>query len=271
MKIQVAGRTPNWNGMLAHDGAIVVSRAFADHYWPGENPIGKGARFNGTKPPFYRVVGVADDVRGLGIEAPPPEIVYFPMLPIPGAPLWGAPVGMNVVIRTALGNPTSLTKTVARAAQELEPQVAIANPQTMEAVVGKSMAKRSFTMMLLAIAAGIAIVLSAVGIYGVVSHVVGQRRGEIGVRMALGATMGRVVRMVLTQSMTIALVGIAVGLVAAFATTRLMQALLYGVSATDWKTMVSVPIGLAIVVLAASCAPAWRAPRIDPVEALRSD
>lgn len=271
MRIHVSGRTLDWPGMDAHDGGVIVSRAFADHHWPGQTAIGKGVRFNGNKPPFYRVVGVADDVRAVGIEDAPPELVYFPTLPLPDAPLWGAASEMNLVVRTSLSDPLTLTASITRAAREIEPQVAVANAQTMIGIVDKSMAKRSFTMVLLAIAAGIAIILSAVGIYGVISYIVGQRRGEIGVRMALGATVGRVITMVLAQSMSAAGLGLLIGVIASIGTTRLMRSLLYGVSTLDWPTLVAVPIGLAAVVLAASLGPARHASRIDPVEALRSE
>jgi putative ABC transport system permease protein len=250
---------------------MVVSRAFAEHWWPGENPIGKGLRFNGTKPPWYRVVGVAEDVRGLGLDAPPIEVVYFPMRPIPGAPLWTAPVYMNLVIRTTSANPLALTSTVSRFVQELDPEAAVANPRTMETVLAKSIAKQSFTMVLLLIAAGIAMLLSAVGIYGVISYIVVQRRGEIGVRMALGAQVREVTMMVLRQSVGLATLGVLVGVLAAVGTTRFLRALLFGVSPSDPATLVAVPMLLLVVAGAASYLPARRVARVDPVEALRSD
>ncbi|HET7584285.1 MAG TPA: ABC transporter permease [Gemmatimonadaceae bacterium] len=269
MGIRVDGRTLEWSGMDGHDGAVVVSRAFAEHYWPGESPLGKGIRFNGTTPPFYRVVGVADDVRGLGVDAPPQEYVYFPMLPIPDAPLWHSPTYMHLVLRTGASNPMSLAGSVTRIAQELEPQVAVANVATMETLLARSMAKQSFTMVLLLIAALMATLLSAVGIYGVLSYLTAQRRGEIGVRLALGARPPQVAGMVLRQSLVLAMAGVAVGVLAAWGTTRALRALLFGVQPGDPVTMLAVPVGLVAVAALAAYIPARRAARIDPASALR--
>jgi putative ABC transport system permease protein len=271
MGIRVEGRAPDWSGMLAHDGAVVVSRAFADHRWPNESPIGKGMKFSGTRPPFYRVVGVARDVRGLGVDAPPPEYVYFPMLGIPDAPLWSPPSYMHLVLKTAAGDPLALTGAVTRVVQELEPEAAVANVTTVESLLDASMAKQSFTMVLLLIAAASAMLLSAVGIYGVISYLVAQRRGEIGLRVALGAQAPEVTGMVLRQSLTLALSGVAVGLLAAWGTTRVLRALLFGVRPADPVTLILVPLALLGVAALASYAPARRAARIDPAEALRTE
>jgi len=268
---RVEGRTLTWSGMDAHDGLMVVSKAFADHWWPGQNPIGKGIKFNGMKPPFYRVAGVAEDVRGLGVDKPPIEIVYFPMRPIPGAPLPGPPTYMYLTLRTTAAHPLTLANTIARFAQEIEPQAAVANPQMMDAILAKSIARQSFTMVLLLIAATMALVLSAVGLYGVISYLVVQRRSEIGVRMALGAQVGDVTGMVLRQSLGVAVLGVVAGVLGAVAVTRFLSALLYGVTPTDPATLALVPVLLLTVAALASYAPARRAARIDPVEALRND
>lgn len=271
MGIRVEGRTPDWSGMLARDGAVVVSRAFADHRWPNESAIGKGMKFNGTKPPFYRVVGVAQDVRGLGVDAPPPEYVYFPMLGIPDAPLWSPPSYMHLVLKAAGENPLSLSGAVTRVVRELEPEAAVANVTTVETLLDESVAKRSFTMVLLLIAAASAMLLSAVGIYGVISYVVAQRQGEIGLRMALGAQAPEVTSMVLRQSLALALSGVAVGLLAAWGATRALRALLFGVQPTDPLTLAAVPLALLAVAALASYAPARRAARVDPAQALRTE
>lgn len=272
MGIRVEGRTPQWAGMNAHDGAAVVSRAFAEHQWPDENPIGKQLSFNSLKPPYYEVVGIAEDVRGQGVDAPAPEYVYFPMLPRGNdARLWSLPLYMHMVVKTTSDRPSSLAAPVTRLAQELEPMATVSNVRTMGAVLASSIAKQSFTMALLLIASMVALLLSAVGIYGVVSYVVATRRSEIGVRMALGAQVAEVTRMVLRQSLVLAAAGIAIGIVGAFAVTRVLSALLYGVAPNDPLTLAVVPLVLLAVALLASMGPARRAARTDPVEALRSD
>jgi predicted permease len=271
MGIKVTGRSLSWGGMHAYDGGVIVSKAFADHYWPNENPIGKGLRYYGTKPPFYRVVGIAEDVRHNGVDAPIVEMAYFPMLPIPDAALWSPPSETNLVVRGQIADPAEFAREVTRAATAIEPQAMVTNAQSMETVVAHSVAKQSFTMALLVISAGIAMLLAAVGLYGVISYLVEQRRGEIGIRMALGAEAGKVTGMVLGQSLRLALSGILVGVAAAFVATRFLRALLFGVEPNDAMTLVTVPLALIAVVIVAAFAPAMRASRINPIEALRGD
>ena len=269
--IPVRGRTPTWADMEEKNGSVVVSKAFADHMWPGEDPIGKELRPNGSGDPWYRVVGVTGDVLTRGLDQPASEIVYYPMIPRDGAPLWQAPTYVTVAIRTRADDPLSLTPAVRRIVSTMDREVPIANAQTMETIVAHSRAKTTFAMLLLAIAGGMALVLSAVGIYGVISYTVSQRRGEIGVRMALGAHAGQVGRMVVGQSLRVAGVGIAIGLAGALATTRVMQSLLFNVSPTDPATLASVTVVLVILGAAAAYAPARRATKVDPVEVLRGD
>jgi putative ABC transport system permease protein len=271
MGTRVKGRSVTWSGMTAHDGAVVVSRAFAEHYWPGESPIGKGVRFNGTKPPWYRVVGIAEDVRGVGVDAPASESIYFPIRPIPDASLWGPATNMHLVVKMASGDPASLVKPISRIVSELDPQAAVANPRTMDAILARSIAKQSFTMVLLLASAVIAMLLSAVGIYGVISYIVAQRRSEIGVRVALGASVRQVTTMVLRQSLGVAALGVVIGVLASIATTRFLRTLLFGVSPGDPLTLAIVPAVLLVVATLASYAPARRAARVNPVDVMRSE
>jgi ABC-type antimicrobial peptide transport system permease subunit len=177
---------------------------------------------------------------------------------------------MSLVLRTNASDPMSLTSAVTRIVQEIEPLATVANAVTEETLLAKSIAKQSFTMVLLLIAATIALLLSAVGIYGVISYIVTQRRGEIGVRIALGARAPQVTSLVLRQSLTLALVGVAVGLAGAWATTRVLRALLFGVEPVDPLTLVAVPLLLIAVAALATWGPVRRAARIDPAEALRA-
>ena len=271
MGIRVTGEPLTWDGMKAHDGAVIVSRRFADNHLEDRPVIGAALRFFGTEPPYYRVTGVAEDVRGNGVDAPPVDIVYFPVQHLPGAPLWSAAREVHLVVKSPTSHASTLGAAVARIAAEIEPEAAVAGVTTMETVLARSMARQSFTMVLLLICATIALLLSAVGIYGVISYLVAQRRGEIGVRMALGARATQVTGMILRQSLGLAAVGIVFGIVAAFALTRFLAALLYGVTPTDIVAFVGAPALLLCVAAAAAAVPARRAARVDPVDALRAD
>jgi putative ABC transport system permease protein len=269
--IPLRGQAPTWADMAAQTGGVVVSKAFADRMWPGEDPIGKELRPNGVEDPWYRVVGVTGDVLTRGLDQPSSEIVYYPLIPLDGAPLWSPPTTMNVVMRTGMADPLSLATSVRQIVSSMDREVPVANLQTMETIVAQSTARTTFAMLLLAVAGGMALVLSAVGIYGVISYTVNQRRAEIGVRMALGAEASQVGRMVIAQSLRVAGVGIAIGLVAAVATTRVMRSLLFNVSATDPFTLATVAVVLTVLGALAAYAPARRATQVDPVEVLRRD
>ncbi|HSQ33166.1 MAG TPA: FtsX-like permease family protein, partial [Gemmatimonadaceae bacterium] len=269
--IPVRGRAPDWNDAESGTGGVVVTRALAERFWPGENPIGRGIKGNGSRPPFYRVIGVADDIRGNGLEKPPVEAVFFPILPMEGAPLWNPANDFDLIVRTSLQDPTSVVPTIRRAIAELDPVVSLDHVQTMTSVVDHSLARVSFILALLGIAAAMALLLSAVGTYGVISYLVAQRRSEIGLRMALGARAAQVTVMVVRHSLRLAAIGSIVGVVAAFATTRLLASLLYGVKPTDPATFIAAAAFLLAVAALASMAPARRAARVDPVEALRAE
>jgi ABC-type antimicrobial peptide transport system permease subunit len=184
--------------------------------------------------------------------------------------LEGKPRYLGVVVRSRSGSVSALTPAIKRAINALDVQVPIANERSMAQVVARSMAKRTFTLTLLGIASFMALVLSAIGLYGVVSYVVGERRGEIGIRVALGAQRGEVGRMIVLQSVRLALIGVVVGIAGALATTRLMQSLLFEVQPTDPATLAIVAACLVLLAAVASWVPARRAMRVDPVEALRT-
>src|SRR6185369_3328493 len=177
---------------------------------------------------------------------------------------------MRFVVRAPSMSSTALVARVRQVVTQMDPQVPIADVLPMEIVVANSMSQTSFTMLLLLIAAGIALVLSAVGIYGVISYVVGQRRGEIGIRMALGAQVTEVSRMIVVQSVTLASAGVIVGLVAAVASTRFLRSLLFEVSPGDPLVLAGTAVVLLLVSVVASLGPTRRAAKIDPVEAMRS-
>jgi len=269
LRIPLRGREPGWSDVENRTGGVVVTSAFAARTWPNEDPIGKGIKGNGSQPPFYRVVGVSGDIHDDGLDKPPLQAVFFPILPIPGAQLWSPPTAEVYLIRTSTEDPMLLIASVRRALAEEDPGVALANPRTMKQIVAKSVARVSFAMLLLAAAALMAVVLSAVGIYGVIAYVVGQRRTEIGIRMALGARSGEVVALMMVQSVRLAAFGVAIGLAGAIVATRALRSLLFGVSPTDPVTLGAVSAALIVVAVVAGWLPARRAARISPLEAMR--
>lgn len=269
LRIPVRGRTTTWTDIETGTGAIVITRVLAERLWPGQDALGKGIRGQGPGTVYFRVVGVADDFRGQGFREPASQIVFFPPVPAPGTQLWGVSTALNLVIKSG-GEATQLTPAVRRVIHEMDRSAAIGSVQTMEAVVAESMNTTSFTMLLLSIAGVMALLLSVVGLYGVVSYVVSRRRTEIGIRMALGAPATEVGRMVVMQSMRLGAVGVAIGLMGAFFTTQTLRTLLFEVEPTDPLTLTIASSFLLATCALASYLPARRAARVSPVEALRS-
>jgi predicted permease len=250
-------------------GAVLVSAALARRLWPGQSALGERLQpgeveEGGTG--WYTVVGVVGDVRDMRPENEPEELVYYPLVGV-GDDRWVARE-MTLVVRTA-GEPLALAEAIRSEIWSLDPGLPVAQVRTMEEVVARHAVRPRFTMLLLLLAAGMTLVLGAVGLYGVISYVVSQRTQEIGVRMALGADRGAVSRMVVGQGMAVAGLGILLGLAGALAASRLLEALLYGVRPTDPMTYLTVAVFLAGVTTLASFLPARRAAAVEPVEALR--
>ncbi len=278
--IPVRGRATTWADDEAGSGAMVVSRSLAERLWPGENAVGKTLVYSMRRPLRFTVVGIAADVRANGLQQPPIDAAYLPLAPpaAAGPPKGGgADMGaasLSLVVRSSAASARTdgqLVAAIRRTLREIDPQVPLMDVEPLEAIAARSIAQTSFTMLLLALSAAIALVLSAVGIYGVISYLVAQRRNEIGVRVALGAPSGRVGRMVVMQSMGMAVAGALIGVVVAAAGGRLLGALLFEVSPTDPVVLTVVPIVLVAIAAVASLAPAWRATHVDPVAALRMD
>lgn len=215
------------------------------------------------------VVGIAKDVHHNGVAEVVKEKFYVPHTQ------WhksvGFPIrGMSLIVRTA-GNPASLAPSVRNVIRQLDPNLPVADVRPMTEVVGAALSTPRFTSALLSMFALLALTLSAVGIYGVLSYVVTRRTREIGIRVAIGADRARVLRMVLTNGLTLALTGLGLGLVVSLPVARLMRGLLHGVTPADPLTFVAVALALAAVALTESMVPALRATRVDPVIALKSE
>lgn len=268
-------RVVEGRGLTADDtdrrtGAAVVSRDLAERLWPGESALGQGLKPRRPGPPFYRVVGVVEPIRGEGLDTPTTEMVFLPLLPLEGEPGWN-PLGTNVLVETSSGAATGAAPTVRRTLSRLVPDAAFGDVRSMEQVVDRAMIGVTFPMLLLGIAAAVALGLGTVGLYGVVAHRVGSRAGEIGVRMALGASTGDIQRLVFRQAMALAGGGLAVGLVASVFLNRALRSLLYGVAPNDPVAMAGSALLLFLTVAAAAYIPAFRATRVDPGRTLRAE
>jgi len=241
--------------------AVLINQSFSRKYFPDENPIGK--RLLGGGPPLQarEIVGVVGDIRQIGLGTSPAEGFYLSSNQRPQ-------LAMNVVLRTE-GPPLALSNALRSRVIAIDRDQPVATIQTMEEVVSNSISNQRFTLLLLGLFAGVALILAAIGIYSVMAYTVTQRTGEIGLRMALGAQTRDVLKLVVGQGMTTALIGVAVGIGGAFALTRLMTSLLFSVTATDPITFVAIPVILTGVALAACFGPARRAAKVDPMVALR--
>jgi predicted permease len=269
--VRVRGRVPTWADLQSGTGAIVITEALAKYLWPNQDPIGKGVRVPQNElDVYYQVVGVAEDIRSEGVDRPAPAMVFYPVKPIEGAPLWQARNAMTVLVRTSMSNPEQVAPAVRRIAQQLERGAAIGDVRTMEQVVSRSMSGTSFNMMLLGVAGVMALLISVVGLYGVIAYTVSRRRSELGIRMALGAARSDVGGMVVMQSIRLAAIGVTVGLFATLFTAQMLASMLFGVKPTDPLTLTSVSFLLLFVAAVAAFLPAWRASSVSPVEALKS-
>lgn len=242
----------------------LINQTMARQFWPEQNPIGKRIKFPGSAkyPQQWRsIVGVVGDVKQYGLDKKEPMQIYLPETQFPTS-------AMTLVIHTA-SDPQSLVAAVRNEVRALDKDQAVYDIATMEQLLGDSIAFRRFSMLLLMIFAGLALILASVGIYGVISYSVTQRTHEIGVRMALGASRRDIVRLVVQQGMAMTLAGVGIGLGATFWLTRLMEGLLFNVSATDAATFLSVSAALTTVALGACAIPARRATSVDPMVALR--
>jgi predicted permease len=248
----------------------LINEEMARRYWAGRDPIGSRFRIGGRDDrPWVTVVGIVGAVRHNGVTEVVKEKFYVPHTQ------WHKSVGnpirsMTLVLR-ADGDPGALASPVREIIRQMDPSLPVADVRLMEDVVGSALSTPRFMSVLLTIFAALALTLSAIGIYGVLSYVVSRRTREIGIRVAIGAGRGRVLTMVLGGGVSLALLGIGAGLVLAFGVTRLLSGLLHGVTPADPLTFVVVTCALTGVAILASAVPAWRASRVDPVIALRSE
>jgi putative ABC transport system permease protein len=241
---------------------VIVSASLVRKHLGDVDPIGQHIVLSWNDQGPDEIVGVVGDVRSVGLEDEPRAASYLP-------PARFAYPFMTVTVKAAADG-TALVPSLVRAVRDLDPDVPVADIRTMSEVISESTAQRRVTMLLIVAFAALALALAAVGIYGVISYSVTQRTREIGIRMALGAERTAVLRMVLGQAMTLTVAGIAAGAAGAWAVTRLMQKLLFGVEPSDPLTFVVVAAVLAAVAACAAAVPALRATRVDPAIALRA-
>ncbi|MGB9122804.1 MAG: ABC transporter permease [Candidatus Angelobacter sp.] len=242
---------------------VIVDEFMAKQLWPNQDPLGKRVSFSDLKAPpvWATVVGVVGRIKQEKLDSDSRMALYFPHSQYISRLF-------NLVVRTTT-DPASLTSAVNHELHEVDGDLPLYGVVTMDQRIADSLARRRFTAVLLALFAGFALILAAIGIYGVMAYLVNQGTREIGIRMALGATQPSVLKLVVKQGMTLAFTGVAIGMVAAFAFARLVSGLLYGVTSNDPLTFTLVAVLLSIVALIASYIPARRAARIDPMVCLR--
>jgi putative ABC transport system permease protein len=242
----------------------VINQSFARRHFGGENPIGKRLTFSYMSAPLPReIVGIVGDVRPRGLDADPAPSVFIPHAQ-------AATGAIHLVVRTA-GDPALLQRAVRAELSKMNGAMPLTDVTTMEALLGQSLRERRFQLGLLAAFSGIALLLSAIGIYGVMSRAMSERTHEIGVRMAIGAHASQVRWMVLRNGGMLAAGGIIAGVAIAILLTRFMAGMLYGVTPLDPLTYIAAAGVLLLAALAATWVPAWRASAVDPVVALRND
>ena len=264
----LAGRQFTSDDRSNAPAVCIVDQEMVNRYWPHTDPIGKRITFSSLSAPnvqWIQVVGVVGHLAHEGLDAQKRVQLYLPL-----AQSGRRVTGLGMVVRT-VGDPLAALGTIRAAVGSVDTDLPLAGVATMESLIDTSLGSRRFAMLLLGGFAALALVLASVGLYGVMSYTVTQRAREMGVRLALGAARGDVLSLVLRQGVNLTLVGVAIGLAAAFALTRVMKTMLFGVGATDPLTFVTLPLVLLAVALLATYLPARRATRTDPIVALRAE
>ena len=270
----VAGRDFNWvdNYSLRHK--LIVSESFAHEAWgSAANAIGKHAR-QSNRNPWDEVIGVVADVHQHGVDEKAPIIIYWPVLmyiPYIEKPTLGAERNITFAVRSRRAGSEAFLNQLQQSVTSVNPNLPVAGVRTMQEVYGQSLARQSFTLVMLGIAGTMALALGIIGIYGVISYAISQRTREIGIRMALGAKKSELVWMFVRSALVLTGIGTAIGLGVAAALMRFMQTLLFGISPLDLVTFTAVPMILIAAAALASYLPARRTAAIDPVEALRAE
>jgi putative ABC transport system permease protein len=262
----VKGRDFDNRDQHGSPGVVIISEEFARQYFPGEDPLGHSIKpgintFDDEKSSYKEIVGVVGNIRNRSLNTEPLPAYYVPETQIPFSQ-------MTMVIKTA-NDPHSVISAATKDVASMDPDLPLFGVKTMREYLSASVATPRFSTTLLSIFAGVALVLTLVGLYGVMSYSVAQRTNEIGIRLALGAQSRDVLLMIVKQGSLLIVLGLSIGLLGAYALTRLISSLLFGVTAKDPLTFVAAAVLLAFVALLACYVPAWRATKVDPLEALR--
>ncbi len=255
------GRNFSDNDNLNAPLIAVINETAARRFWPNEEPLGKRLKRGRPENPWITVVGVVGSVSHTSLQVASQPELYLPYQQNPG-------LNLTLVARTT-SDPKAFAGAVRREVSAIDGDLPVSNLKFMDEIIGKSVAQPRVYALLLAIFAGLALVLASIGIYGVMSYTVTQRTHEIGIRMALGARPADVLKLIVMQGMVLGVAGIIIGLIASFAITRVLASQLYGVTATDPVTFAAISILLILVVLIACCIPALRATKVDPMTAVR--
>ncbi|KPJ89637.1 MAG: hypothetical protein AMS18_12305 [Gemmatimonas sp. SG8_17] len=273
----LAGRTFTWQDIHDRIPAVLVSEKLAREYWDSPAAaLGQRVAARPDPPRWHEIIGVVADVRDDGLAADPPPMLYWPQVTLA---FWEGNAadqiatwrGTSYAIRSPRVGTAGFLEEVRAAVSEVNPNLPLLGVATLEDLTAQSIARTSFTLVLLGLAAGVALLLGLIGVYGVISYSVSQRTPELGMRMALGARSEDVTGMVLRQGLVLSLVGLTIGLALALSLTRVMTSLLFDISPRDPVTFTVVPVVLVVVALLASYVPARRAARVDPMVALRAE
>jgi len=259
----IAGRDLEEADTKTTKGSVVISQSMAKQFWPGENAVGKRFRISFTPEVLREVVGVVGDVKERGLQVlEPVAMIYAPFISENGS--------MSLTVRTA-GDPTKLVPAITEVLHKINPELPLREVLTMDEIVATSLSQQQFSMFLFVALASLAFVLAAVGIYSVLAYSVRRRTQEISIRMALGAQIPDVLRLVILEGMKPAMIGIAIGTFGAYALSGILARLIFGVSPTDPYTYAAVAAVLAVVAFGACVIPAYRATLVEPVSALRGE